>query len=264
VDLAAKRRRDHYDNVEPATGPEAFDVFELDQHDQAGGAADEVRSGSRRAHPRLDRVRAHLRGMSRTDQWLAVTIGIALAVAVLAGTEARQSDRPIRHIVKTKAIAAPTVAVDALGCPVGRACVTVQSPGLVLAAGHDALPSARVTYAMTERDRTSGAVYRIVLDLSAAHTTIHIVSVCVPGGAPVATKPIAVTLNRTGTTVSKALPTPAGRKQWTITLANWQPDDASCGTTVIAESTLTQGIDGQGIDTVIDLLANDPSLMASM
>lgn len=264
MDLAATRRRDHYDNVQPPTGPEAFDVFEPDQHDEAGGAADEVRSGSRRAHPRLDRVRARLRSVSRTDQRLAVTIVIALGIAVVAGTKARQADPPIRHIVKTTVIAAPAVAVDALGCPVGRSCVTVQSPAPVLAAGHDALPSARVTYAMTERDQTSGAVYRIVLDLSAAHTTIHVVSVCVPGGAPITNKPITVTLNPTGTTVSAELPTPAGRKQWTITLANWQPDDASCGTNVIAESTLTQGIDGQGIDTVVELLVYDPGLMASM
>ena len=244
------------------TGPKAFDVFELDDADGAIQSADEVLAGSTRSHPGLDRFSARLQGVPRSDRRAVLATVIALAVSGLASTKAAQSHPRIHHVTRTNVVAAPVVAVDALGCPRGRQCDTLESPALVLAAGRAALPSGRITYAMMEPDRESGAIYRIELSMSAAHTTIQVVSVCVPGAAPVLYEPIAVTLTRTDTSVPADLPTPAGLKEWTITLASSRPGDASCGVNVTAESTLTQGIDGRAIDTVVNLLADDPRLMA--
>ena len=244
-------------------GGDAFDVFELDHHDDTVNSPDEVRAGSAQPHPRLDRVSARWRRVSRADRRMGLATLIALAIAGVAGTQAVQAHPAVHHTTRTTVIAAPVVAVDALGCPRGRQCVTVESPAPVLAAARAALPSARVSYAMTERDRRSGAAYRIVLALSADHTTIRVVSTCVPGAAPVTTQFISVMLNRTDSTVSGDEPTPAGQKEWTITLASSRPGAASCGINVTADSTLTQGIDGRQIDTVVNLLADDPRLMAA-
>ena len=252
---------DHHDNVHPR-GRKAFDVFELDHRDEADVATDEVRSGSSRTHPRLDRVSARLRRVDRTDRRLAVGTVIALAIAVLAGTKAVQAHQPVRHVTHTTVIPAPRISVDALGCPAGRRCDTDTSPAPVLAAVRSALPSGQVTYAVMEVDRDSGEIYRIEVDIAAPHTSIRVVSSCVPGSAPVTGEPIAVRLGLTGDTISGDRPTPSGLKEWTITLASPQPGNSSCGITVSAESTLTAGIDGQAIDTVVNLLADDPRLMA--
>ena len=72
-----------------------------------------------------------------------------------------------------------------------------------------------------------------------------------------------MTAGLTGDTISGDRPTPSGLKEWTITLASSRPGSASCGITVSAESTLTQGINGRAIDTVVNLLADDARLMAA-
>ena len=171
-------------------GPKSFDVFELEHRDQADETADEVRSGSTKTHPRLDRFNDRLSRVNRTDRRLVVVTVVALAIAGLAGTKALQAHPLTRHLTRTTVIAAPRISVDALGCPSGRRCDTLESPPPALAAAHAALPSGHVTYAMMETDRDSGEVYRIEVVVTALHTSIRTVSSCVPGvGAGERTNP---------------------------------------------------------------------------
>jgi hypothetical protein len=162
-------------------------------------------------------------------------------------------------------IAAPVVSVDAFGCPRGRRCRTRVDPPDVLAAAREALPSARVTYAIQEVDVHTNAVYRTVLRMEASRASVQVNSQCVPGAAAVTGMPLTVSQvsGTTLTPISIDAPTPPGLKVWAITLPGSRPRASSCGVYVRAESTLDRGIGGRAIDTVVNLLADDARLTVS-
>ena len=195
---------------------------------------------------------------------IAVSVG-ALVVALVCGVAAVRAHPAVHRSTRTTVVPPTAISVDAFGCPRGRHCLAHVRPAALLAAAGEALPTARVDYAVQEADEQTGAVYRVVLRLAARDTTVRVVSQCVPGAAAVIGVPLHVS-RVSGATLTPVLvdqPTPTGPKYWAITLAGSGPATAGCGVAVSAESALDRGIDGRAIDTVVNLLADDPRLMAS-
>ncbi len=251
----------------PVGGEDTVDVFEADGTARAApgsAATDHVVNGPTRA-PRTHWLQSRWVALPALDRRAIVVSAVAVAVALFAGVNALHAHPAIHRTVRTTVIPAPAVSVDAFGCPRGRQCVTRVGPPAVLAAAREALPVGRVTYAVQEVDAHTGAVYRTVLRLTARETSVQVDAQCVPGAAAVTGTPLRASRvsGTTLTPVSIDAPTPAGLKYWTITLPGPQASRVSCGVEVRAESALDQGIDGLGIDTVVNLLADDPRLRAS-
>jgi hypothetical protein len=200
------------------------------------------------------------------DRRMIVVCSAAVLVAVFGGVIALGADPTVHRSVRTTVRPAPAVSVDAFGCPRGRQCHTRIGPPTLLSAARAALPAGKVTYALEEVDVHTSTVYRIVLTLSARRTSVHVNSQCLPRAAAVIGVPLAVSgvAGTTLTPISIDDPTPHGLKDWSITLPSSRSSAAiSCGIDVRAESALDHGIDGRAIDTVVNLLADDPRLMAT-
>lgn len=265
--VAADLAVDHDDRVS-AGGEEIVHVFEAetstDTNTDTAHRDDYVVNGSTKT-PRLGPVRARWVATPSADRRAIAAGAAALLVAAFAGVSALRAHPGVHRSVRTTVIPAPVVSVDAFGCPRGRQCRTSVDPPTVLAAARAALPGARVTYAVQETDAQTGAVYRTVLRVVASRTSVQVDSQCIPGAAGVTGAPLAVSQvsGTTLTPISIDAPTPPGLKVWAITLPSSRPAATSCGTYVRAESTLDRGIDGRAIDTVVNLLADDPRLTAS-
>jgi type II secretory pathway component PulM len=257
-------------------GEDTVHVFEADNETDAEAASapgpddrnvdgnDHVVNGPARA-PHLSRLQALWVATPSRDRRLIVAGAAALLVAAIAGASALRAHPGVHRSVRTTVIAAPVVSVDAFGCPRGRQCRTRVDPPNVLAAARDALPSARVTYAVQEVDAHTNAVYRTVLRLEASRTSVQVNSQCVPGAAAVTGMPLTVSQvsGTTLTPISIDAPTPPGLKVWAISLPGSRPAASGCGVHVSAESTLDRGIGGRAIDTVVNLLADDARLTVS-
>jgi hypothetical protein len=257
-------------------GEEIVHVFEADTENGAEPAhasdihasdidgTDHVVNGSTKA-PRLGWLQARWLAKPILDRRAIAVAAAALLVAAVAGVSALRAHPGVHRSVRTTVIPAPVISVDAFGCPRGRQCRTSVDPPGVLAAARAALPGARVTYAVQEIDAQTNAVYRTVLRMVASQTSVQVNSQCVPGAAAVTGAPLAVSQvsGTTLTPISIDAPTPPGLKVWAITLPSSRAAATSCGTYVRAASTLDRGIDGRAIDTVVNLLADDPRLTAS-
>ena len=266
--VAAPGRADNDVGVNPSDR-HPIDVFELGhQHPPAASdcpqVPDRVRAGSHPHRRIFGSQQDRWRDLRAGDQRLLTVGAIGLLVALIGVIGAIRAHPRVVRSDRTTVVPATAVRIDATGCPQTRRCDVRSLPGPSVSAVHAALPSARIGAAGETVDDATGRIYRLSVLMFAPQTVIRVSSGCVPNAAAVSDTPLTVR-QVVGSTIREVpvdQPTPPGPKYWSITLGATGPNTAGCGVYVEARSSLTNGIGGLQIDTIVNLLADDPRLMA--
>jgi hypothetical protein len=259
--VAANQRRANDDEV-PEDPSDMVQVFDLDSDTGTGAGPDRIDQGQER--PRIvimDRWPWWRRNDPMT-RWLTL-LGVAgLVIAAVAGYGAMRAHPGTQYFINEKLAPVPAVTVDALGCPRGAVCEQVAAPAALAVSVLHIVPSGRITYARQTVDVASKRVYRREIDLTARQTTMRFVSQCVPGSGFVPEQQMILTVDTGDGPVPKTAddPTFTGRKRLTEVI----PGASGCSLLAEGDTTLSNyELDGQSVDELLTLVADEPAMMVS-